>query len=53
MGLEAHLPAWLVPAEGEVSGGDALMNIGAHVLRDLDSMPPPPPQTPPPPTNPF
>lgn len=46
MGLEAHLPAWLVPAEGEVSGGDALMNIGAHVLRDLDSLPPPPPPTP-------
>lgn len=37
VGLEAHLPAWLVPAEGEASGGDALTKIGAHVLRDLGS----------------
>lgn len=40
-GLEAHLLAWLVPAGGEASGGDAVMKSGAHVLRNLGAPPPP------------
>lgn len=35
-GLGAHLLAWLVPAGGETSGGDAGMKSGAHVLCNLN-----------------